>query len=267
MRFTLAQLPDAVVHHIFVYSLPTALFSRSFCSLVSCDKTTYTNFSQRRDLIALLIAFLDGGQRPAGADVGRRSKRLCRSALQQLGEAVQRRHQRWDSLSIDLIAQRCGSSPSRLSTASLKKLLAAAVPVDIDKVGLASESTLLMECVKARTASATVILSCVRELVEGHGADVNQANQHGGGVSALIIAAARGFPGVVRYLVQKGADVSHRGTGRFVTYLGTHAKPVRGTMTALEWATAMLDAERELCVMDRNLQSLADCVAALRAAG
>jgi len=228
----------------------------------------------------LFVAFLDGDRAAELNDTSpstqqqscRRSKRLCRSPLQLFGEAVQRRAERWDSLSIQLIGLGCGSSASPLTTPNFRKLLSAAVPVEIDTVGIVSESSLLMECVKARTASEAVILSCVRELVEQHGADVNRANRCG--MSVLIISAARGLPGVVKYLLTKKADTSVQGTGRFVTYVGTKAKPVRGTMTALEWARAMSEAERTFqtgaasSAASRSFTaSLPDCIAALAAAG
>lgn len=222
--------------------------------------------------MALLSAHLDGEQRldiESSDNTGRRSKRLCRSPLQLLGEAIHRRQERWDSLSIELIAMGCGSSQTRLTRPALRKLLAMAVPVDTDCVGIASESTLLMECTKARTAAEPVILSCVRELVERHGADVSRGNRHG--INPLIIASARGFPTIVKYLLKKNAAIECPGTGRFVTYFGNKARPVRGTMTALEWAAAMLAAETQFwppetpkAVVQRSLQGLSDCVSALR---
>ena len=67
--------------------------------------------------------------------------------------------------------------------------------------------TLLVECCRARYCRESVILACVRELVEKHGADPDVATGAGpgaggaGGLTPLCVAAARGMASVVRFLV------------------------------------------------------------------
>ena len=123
--------------------------------------------------------------------------------------------------------------------------------------------TILVECCRARHVKESVILGCVRELIERYGADpnlsaarennktvaggssggANQKAANGGGLSPLIIASARGMPTVVKYLLQKEATPFAVGTGRFRLHTNS-SKSISGTAyRPLEFARAMREGE------------------------
>ena len=122
--------------------------------------------------------------------------------------------------------------------------------------------TILVECCRARYVKESIILGCVRELVERYGADPNLAAArenktvargssgganhkagNGGGLSPLIIASARGMPKVAKYLLQKEATPFTVGTGRFRLHTNS-SKSISGTTyRPLEFARTMREGE------------------------
>ena len=101
----------------------------------------------------------------------------------------------------------------------------------------------LNECCQA-DAKDTVILECVRELIENFGADPNLATipDEGSfhGVTPLIIASA--IPSVVRYLLDAGASPFTVGNAKF-TWEEKGSRNVKGSRTPLEFAREMREAE------------------------
>lgn len=113
--------------------------------------------------------------------------------------------------------------------------------------------TFLVECCRALYVQESVILCCVKELVEKHGASPNvyascdvglkfKGVNGSSGITPLCVAAARGMPSVVRYLIRAGADINLSGTGRFRLVANT-MQSVVGTFTPLEFAEAVKEAE------------------------
>jgi len=115
-------------------------------------------------------------------------------------------------------------------------------------------NSFLSDCCGAKSANENVILKCVRELIEHCGAKVDL---DGLVLSPLCIAAARGMPSVVKYLLQNGAVVSKKGTGIFHSNMSCWTSPslsslrcknkrfVKGTFTPLEYALEMKKADQE----------------------
>ena len=248
-----SDLPDAVLHKIFVQYLKPDRWNTRLFAVLTCNKDTYENLSQRQDLMQLLVDILDGKTPCNKEDEGevRRSKRLKKTPLESFGDAMRRRLMRWDSLAIEMVSLCTLPGKEVLTKEKFDKLVKSAQPTDIDHVGLASESTVLMEIVKARKMGDVSIMKCVKQCVETFGADVNKGNQHG--INPLILSAARGLPNVCKFLLKHGADPTLKGKGSFVSYVypnnGTIASPpkkvvVKGTYTAGEWARAMQDAEQ-----------------------
>ena len=131
-----------------------------------------------------------------------------------------------------------------------------------------------MECCRARYCRESVILACVKELVEKHGANPDVATGAGpgaggaGGLTPLCVAAARGMASVVRFLTGAGASLTIEGTGRFrLSVAGNKRRlSVAGTHNALLWSEAMLAAEREAGVVEADLKGLEDAVKVLSTA-
>ena len=137
-----------------------------------------------------------------------------------------------------------GQSPKNsLTYAKLRNVLIRHGPVAINQ-RVRTGGTFLVEVCRARHVYEGVILKCVKHLIMEYGADPNvpsaeyasgkitvgglPQNNHsvtsktacststvGCELYPLIIAAARGMPTVVKYLVESGADGSLRGSCRF----------------------------------------------------
>lgn len=110
---------------------------------------------------------------------------------------------------------------------------------------VSSGGVYLVEVCKARNAKEAVILKCVEELVERRGAhlDVQTYEAKNSSFTALCVAAVRGMPSVVQYLLKQGASRDRKCSGRFRTSVNAR-KSVRCTdATALEFAKAMQQME------------------------
>ena len=127
---------------------------------------------------------------------------------------------------------------------------------------VSSGGTYLVEVCRARHVKEGIILKCVEELVEHHGCllDVPTAEAKNSHLTALCVAAVRGMPTVVRYLLQKGASPDELCSGRF--RLATNArKSVRCTQaTPLEFGTTMRQSELEHGATTADLTNLDKCI-------
>jgi hypothetical protein len=137
--------------------------------------------------------------------------------------------------------------------------------------------TLLVEVLRSRfVRTDAVILRCVKELIEVHGADPNLAAVDAGNrtsstgqsslVPPLVIAAGRGLHSVVRYLVQAGASIHATGTARF-RLISRHCKTFKGTfLTPLEFSKALMAEELQYGATENTVQGLKECIRILNAA-
>jgi len=130
---------------------------------------------------------------------------------------------------------------------------------------VSSGGTFLVEVCRARHVEESMILKCVKELVEHRGAMVDIPTQEAKNshLTALCVAAVRGMPTVVQYLLQQGASRKELCSGRF--RLATNArKSVRCTdATALEFATTMKQSELEQGATTSELVKLSKCIHSL----
>eukprot|EP00550_Attheya_septentrionalis_P002050 CAMPEP_0198290594 /NCGR_PEP_ID=MMETSP1449-20131203/8395_1 /TAXON_ID=420275 /ORGANISM="Attheya septentrionalis, Strain CCMP2084" /LENGTH=336 /DNA_ID=CAMNT_0043989109 /DNA_START=115 /DNA_END=1125 /DNA_ORIENTATION=- len=164
-----------------------------------------------------------------------------------------------------------------------------------------NQCTFLVECCRARHISEQVILRCVKELIERHGAIPDHptkpqdtcsfSNQTrpltpflisaglgcsnvlkvptvpivGMGLTPLIVAAARGMPKVVAYLLQSaGAAPSVKGSGRFHLFSKRTKSIKLECSTALEFSLAMKEAELQHGLSPNDCKSLNKCIRLLQ---
>lgn len=118
--------------------------------------------------------------------------------------------------------------------------------------------TFLVECCRARHVREATILKCVQELVEHRGAlvDLATSEQFPLSLTPLCVASARAMPSVVQYLLQRGADRCLKSTGRFRLYKKTRRTVKCTNATPLQFATAILEAEREEGATDSDVSDL-----------
>ena len=168
----------------------------------------------------------------------------------------------------DVLQELVNSKKKSLSLARLKSLLREFQPVAINR-RVRSGGTYLVELTRARHVKESVILKCIRHLVEcGANPNVPSAEigtgtlriarrstgsdgirclseSTGRELYALVIAAARGMHTVVAYLLAAGARRDVRGSSRF-RLLANMRKTVKGDgLTPLEFALKMKKAEEE----------------------
>ena len=181
--------------------------------------------------------------------------------------------------------QECAHSTKKpLSLPMLKKLLKEYEPIAINR-RVRTGGTFLVEVVRARHVKESVILKCVKLLIE-NGANPNIPSAEGGmGFTSmatllfersvasgevgecissstgaklypLIIAAARGMSSVVDFLLGVGADPSLRGSSRFRLYSNPR-KTVKGVdLTAYEFAIKMRVNEFENGIKREEMRGL-----------
>jgi hypothetical protein len=140
--------------------------------------------------------------------------------------------------------------------------------------------TLLVEILRSRfVRTDAVILRCVKELIEVHGADPNLPAADSGNLATststgqrcswippLVIAAGRGLHSVVRYLVQAGACIHATGTARF-RLISRHYKTFKGTfLTPLEFSKALMAEELHYGATEDTVKGLKECIRILNAA-
>ncbi len=131
---------------------------------------------------------------------------------------------------------------------------------------------LLVEVLLSRYVTTdAVILRCVKELIEVHGADPNLPATDGGGQSGrstlvppLVIAVGRGLPSVVKYLIQAGACIYVKGTTQF-QLVSNPKKTFKGTFTPLEFYKALMGEKLHHGATMGALQGLRECIRILTA--
>jgi ankyrin repeat protein len=86
----------------------------------------------------------------------------------------------------------------------------------------------------------------------------------GMGLTPLIVAAARGMPKVVAYLLQSGASPSVKGSGRFHLFSKRSKSIKLERSTALEFSLAMKEAELHHGLLPNDCKSLNKCIRLLQ---
>lgn len=122
--------------------------------------------------------------------------------------------------------------------------------------------TFLVECCRARHASERIILNCITELIVVHHANPNYPAFEGATratVPALVIAAARGMPSVVKYLLSVGAILNQEGTSRFRLH-SNPSKSIRGTYSPLDFAKRMREEELLYGASEEDLFTIDACI-------
>ena len=159
------------------------------------------------------------------------------------------------------------SKKNALTRVKLVKLLNEYGPHLRLNQSVSSGGVFLVEVCRARGphVKENVILKCVQELVEQYGAlaDVSSRESASSQQTALCVAAARGLPTVVEYLLTHcHASTDIRCSGRFrLHYASTKATVKLSNMTALEFAQTMHDEEVKAGASSkRDLKDLNKCI-------
>ena len=165
--------------------------------------------------------------------------------------------------------RKLSSNNTTLTRAKLCGILNEYGPNLMINTTLSSGGTFLVEICRSRNVNTkATILQCVRELVEQRGALVNIKSYESTSstLTALAVAAARGLPTVVQYLLSKDAGDAASCSARF--RLATNPKKsIRCVGTALDFASIMMKAEKDEGASGRQLIDLQRCIRLLQKSG
>ena len=126
----------------------------------------------------------------------------------------------------------------------------------------------LVEVCRSKHVKEAVILKCVQELVENHGALVNLQTFEAASSyqTALSVASVRGMPTIVKYLLDKGASPNIRSSGRFRVHKNPKKTMRYINLDCLEFAKEAKEAELEHGATTADLRDLNSCITLLEAA-
>jgi hypothetical protein len=118
----------------------------------------------------------------------------------------------------------------------------------------------LVEVCRTKQIKEAVVLKCVQELVEHWGAHVDVRTNESlcSKLTALCVASVRAMPSVVQYLLEKGSSRDIQSSGRFRLSCNPKKSVRCVDATPLEFAQAMLKAEKENGAND--LTGLLKCI-------
>ena len=202
----------------------------------------------------------------------RRCKRLRRSSIESVRDAhILLR----DNTEIayfylcELSGRKISNNNTTLTRAKLCGILNEYGPNLMINTTLSSGGSFLVEICRSRNVNTkATILQCVRELVEQRGALVNIKSYESTSstLTALAVAAARGLPTVVQYLLSKDAGDAASCSARF--RLATNPKKsIRCVGTALDFVSIMMKAEKDEGASGRQLIDLQRCIRLLQKSG
>lgn len=273
-QFPFWSLPDAVLFHIVSFVAPPTCRATVLCHQIAplCRAARRTVLPRGDGHSIWDIVFQQDyesqNEKPSKRRTSsprRKSKRLQqRTSLQRVKLAIESIRRNTDTAFFHLSEMSRGQG-SCLSVAKLRQVLRQSCPLRLNQVNRTG-GVFLVEVCRARHVSETTVLHGVQELVDRHGAAVNLQTYESPSSyeTALCVAATRGMPTVVRYLLQKGADPGIRCAGRFRSAGRTTL--CRSDVTALEFATAMYQHEQSSASTqdDSSLRDLGACIQQLQ---
>lgn len=270
-RFPVWELPEVILYHIVGFVAPPTHRANILCHRVAilCQAARKTILEDERS-VSLWGAVLTGDygiDRSASVDQKQRRscKRLRRSPCHQVRDAHKRMIDNTE-ISFFYLSELAHKSSRKIKEGLTKQRLASI----LDEFGphlrfnnpVSSGGTYLVEVCRARHVKEQAILKCVEELVENRGSllDIHTREAKNSNLTALCVAAVRGMPTVVGYLLNRGASKLEQCSGRF--RLSTNArKSVQCTAaTPLEFATTMFTSEQEQGATHAELGNLKKCI-------
>jgi len=286
MSLDLIRLPDDVFYNILLFLESPTNVSVTVCKLIaplcSATRSYVGNDSSLWEIV--LGAFFINGSGPSSVSAyrartqRRASKRLRRTTAKEdvIRTLFVLRDQTEMALQ-EVADMAISKTPKPLSLARLRGIINNYGPILNVNQRSAIGGTFIVDCCRARCIKESVILACVKELIEKYGASPNVPATEGASyrnvtkkkdntLPALVVAAARGMPSVVKYLVESTtASITVKGTSRFRLFMNPK-KSICGTMTPLEFAEKMKEAELENGATERQLPSLNQCIRILKVA-
>ena len=126
---------------------------------------------------------------------------------------------------------------------------------------VSSGGIFLVEICRARKVKESTILRCVEELIRrGSLVDLQTSESAGSRQTALSVAAARGMPSVVKFLLLQNASRELRSSGRFQVHSNKKRTIHLRDSLPIDCAKTMMDAEVEAGASTCELKALTKCI-------
>lgn len=288
METQLFSLPDDVFYNILLFVDQPLSVARVICTQIAPLSSETANLVSNT---STLWDFVLGGYYGTQSGVSspsayrartqrRTSKRLRRTTAKE--DVIHAHFNLRDQTEMALqeVAEMAISkTPKPLSLARLRGILTNYGPTININQRSAIGGTFLVDCCRARCVKESAILACVKELIEKYGANpnipategntynrVNRNKSKHNTLPCLVVAASRGMPTIVKYLLDNTtASIEEMGTSRFRLYMNPK-KSVCGTYTPLAFAEKMKEAEIENGATNQQLPSLLKCIKLLNSA-
>eukprot|EP00934_Nitzschia_sp_Nitz4_P004522 Nitzschia sp. Nitz4//scaffold112_size70979//35//892//NITZ4_005888-RA/size70979-processed-gene-0.96-mRNA-1//1//CDS//3329533223//4512//frame0 len=268
--FRIWELPEVLLYRISTYTVPPTERAGFFCHKIApLCRPAYQSIlgdDEKSNLLWSLVLKGDYGvDTPTGFEKNpRRScKRLKRSPVDQVRSAHQVLRDTTELAYYDLWELSYSSQSSNsLTKGKLCRILNEYGPNLLINRKMLGGGTYLVEVCRAKNTTCSSVLQCVQELVENHAAMVNLATNESANsfLTPLCVAAVRAMPRVVEYLLSKGASQEIRCSARFRLFSKKNRYMRCNNATPLEFATAMLEAERKEGATEHDLRDLKRCV-------
>jgi hypothetical protein len=266
---SLWELPEVILYHIVGYAAKEKNASAGIlCHKIAplCKAAHRVMFQEERS-VALWDAILAGdyGVDTYLADMNKGSrscKRLRRSPCHKVRDAHQRLTDNTELAYFYLSEMAHASGKNSLSKQKLCSVLEEYGPRLRINHRVSSGGSFLVEVCRARHVKESIILKCVEELVEARGASVNVSTfeAKNSNLTALCVAAVRGMPKVVQYLLQHGPSKEELNAGRFRLVTNSRKSVRCYNVTALAFAQSMYQTELDNGATPGSLTDLNSCI-------
>ena len=281
--FVIWEFPDVLLYHIASFVVPETERAKVLCTkIATLSKSSYRAILGEEEnsltLWELVLAkdygivastFATNANNKSATAITRRScKRLKRCPIDQVKDAHKLLKDNTEIAYFYLWELSSSTTKSNsLTKSKLCGILNEYGPKLMINKTMSSGGTFLVEVCRSRHATQTCILSCVQELIERRGGIPNlKTNESTNSrLTPLCVAAVRGMPKVVQYLLSKGASTDIQNSARFRLQSNSR-KSIRCTnATALEFVKSMLQEERSEGTSQQDLKDLLKVVKLLEA--
>jgi hypothetical protein len=260
--FAVWELPEVLLYHVASFVAPQTERASFFCHKIAplCKASLKAILEEDKSIVLWdLVLSGDYGVEHGNRKTQRRScKRLRRSPVDQVRDAHKNLVDNTEIAYFYLWELSYASTKNCLTKSKLCGILNEYGPNLMLNKTVSSGGTFLVEVCRARHTTQSTILHCVQELIERRGASIDvPTNESANSIlSALCVAAVRAMPKVVEYLLSKGASQDIRCNARFRLYTNPKKSVRCADVTPLEFAKAMLDAERAEGASEQDLRDL-----------
>ena len=274
MTVRLWELPEQMLYDIACFAVPPTFRAAFLCQAISTlSKAARKSILEEEKGVGLWDLVLTGDYGTKQYDIRngdgkeRRScKRLRRNIVEQVRDAHRIVKDNTEIAYYYLWELSYSNKKNSLTRARLCGLVDEYGPNLMFNRLMSSGGNFLVEVCRSKNTTQQSILQCVQELVERRGimVDLKTNESATSSITALCVAAARGMPRIVEYLLEKGARKDILCSGQFRLFIEKTKNVACVKVTAYEFAERMLQAERTEGATNLQVKDLRRCVDLLR---